>query len=62
MHINQEDNKMKKEKYGQYAIDCYLDYLNNYLTVSQFAIDYGYDKETAMGLIIRGRKLFNESK
>lgn len=52
---------MKKENHGQYAINCYLDYLNNYLTVDKIAEDYGYEYGTMKGLINRGRDLYNNN-
>lgn len=48
---------MKKSNYGQYAIDFYLDWFNNYLTVSKIAEDYGFSESSANRLINRGRKL-----
>ena len=50
-----------KKQYGQYAIDCYLDYFNNYLTIAGFAESYGYTFKTAYGLIMRGRELYNSA-
>lgn len=51
---------MKKSNYGQHAIDFYLDYINNYLTVEKIAGDYNYTIKSAIGLIVRGKELFNE--
>ena len=48
---------MNKNRYGQYAIDFYRDYLNNYLTVAQIAEHYGYSISSARGLITRGKAL-----
>lgn len=37
----------------------YLEWLNNYLTVSKFAEDYAMPEETAEYLIGRGRQIHN---
>tara|TARA_Y100000296_G_scaffold9503_1_gene11050 strand:+ start:1893 stop:2066 length:174 start_codon:yes stop_codon:yes gene_type:complete len=38
-------------------IEIYLDWVNNYLTLSRFAEDYGISEELAELLIEEGRKL-----
>lgn len=43
----------------QEAINFYLDWFNNYLTVAKIAEHYGYSEKTALGLIERGRELHN---
>lgn len=48
---------MTIQTYGQYAIDCYLKYFNNYLTIGTFARDMDMDIKTAQGLINRGREV-----
>lgn len=44
--------------YGQYAINFYLDYFNNYLTVAGIAEYYNYSLATAQRLIARGKELY----
>ena len=42
-------------------INLYLDWVNNYLTISFMAGDYGLEPEELNELIHIGRKYFNES-
>ncbi len=49
---------MNKSVYGKYAIECYLEYFNNYLTINQFAEHHNMSPGTAYNLINRGRKLY----
>jgi len=44
----------------QHAIDFYLNFFNNYLTVAKIAEHHGYSLATANGLINRGRELYNK--
>ena len=37
----------------------YLDYWNNFLTVDSFAEYYNIDRNKALNIIARGKKLFN---
>lgn len=50
---------MTNSNYGQYAIDFYLEYFNQYLTVAKIAEHYEISVTTAAGLIKRGKELYN---
>jgi len=52
---------MKKANYGQYAIDFYLEYLNDYLTVAKIAEAHNISEQSANGLIARGRTLYSKN-
>ena len=45
----------------QHLIDLYLDYVNNYLTVSTFSEHKWLDSDDAMTLIDMGRKYHEEN-
>jgi len=51
---------MTNSNYRRYAIDFYLDYFNNYLTVAKIAEHHGISEQSANDLINRGRKLYNQ--
>ncbi len=59
MNIKKIANLPKHKRYKMYE-ELYLEYANNYLTVSVFAEDYGIDKDTAISLIDAGR-IINQS-
>ncbi len=50
-----------KNTYGKHAIEFYLDYINNYLTVAKIAEHYNYSLKSAIGLIVRGKELYKQS-
>ena len=50
---------MTKTTYGQYAMDCYLNWFNNYLTIAKFAEHHNMSIELAERLITRGSELYN---
>ncbi len=52
---------MTKSTYGAHAIQCYLEFFNDYLTVAKFAEHKEISIKTAEGLINRGRELYAET-
>ena len=42
---------------AQIALECYLEWCNDYLTTKQFAIDKGISQEFACELIREGRRI-----
>lgn len=47
--------------YGQYAINCYLEYLNDFLTIKSFAEYKSISIKTASGLVSRGKILHEQN-
>lgn len=44
-------------KHQEYAIECFLDFFNDYLTVEKFAEHYGVTEKYAISLINEGNRL-----
>ncbi len=42
-----------------YATEFYLDYVNNYLTVSKIAEHNGMNEKDALKVIEKGKKIYN---
>ena len=56
---NKEQFNTQFKKVHDRIILMYLDYWNNFLTVDRFAEYYNIDRNKALDIILRGRKLFN---
>jgi hypothetical protein len=42
------------------SVELFLEYVNNFITVSGFAEHYGVDEKTALAVIVRGNFLSNK--
>ena len=56
---NQKQFNAQLKKVHDRIILMYLDYWNNFLTVDSFAQYYNIDRQKALNVIARGKKLFD---
>ena len=56
---NQKQFNAQFKKIQDRIILMYLDYWNNFLTVDSFAQYYNIDRQKALNIIARGKKLFD---
>tara|TARA_Y100000114_G_C11518622_1_gene212404 strand:+ start:203 stop:385 length:183 start_codon:yes stop_codon:yes gene_type:complete len=56
---NEKQFNAQFKKIQDRIILMYLDYWNNFLTVDSFAQYYNIDRQKALNIIARGKKLFD---
>ena len=56
---NQKQFNAQFKKVHDRIILMYLDYRNNFLTIDSFAQYYNIDRNKALNIIARGKKLFD---